>query len=195
MYYTQARGQTSEKTYICDLEEGEDDLVEGLHVLGEAVQDHALRVLLEELELGMKDVGYHLIVDALVDLHELQGCGMINESTYDLVTEVFSSKGGHDGGNHNQKDDHLIVFVAAFLLWLLPEPLGQGESKIESNRDRVEVYHEMIEDQEEEGPGPAVRVGKVLLVGGPSDIHKVCLLVRILDDLLTAIFLFTVRVG
>ena len=51
----------------------------------------------------------------------------------------------------------------------------------------------MIEDQEEEGPGPAVRVGKVLLVGRPGDLNKVCLLVRILDDLLAAIFLFTVR--
>jgi hypothetical protein len=35
-----------------------------------------LRVLLEELELGVKDIGHHLIVDALVDLHELQGFSM-----------------------------------------------------------------------------------------------------------------------
>jgi hypothetical protein len=103
MYYTQARGQPKEKTYIGDLEEGEDDLVEGLYILGEAVQDHALRVLLEELELGVKDIGHHLIVDALVDLHELQGCGMINESTYNLFAEVFPSKGGYDRGYHNQK--------------------------------------------------------------------------------------------
>jgi hypothetical protein len=49
---------------------------------------------------------------------------MINESTYNLVAEVFPSKGGHDGGNHNEKEDHLIVLVATFLLWLLTEPLG-----------------------------------------------------------------------
>jgi hypothetical protein len=83
-----------------------------------------LRVLLEELELGVKDIGHHLIVDALVDLHELQGFSMINESTYNLLAEVFPSKGGHDGGNHNEKEDHLIVLVAIFLLWLLTEPLG-----------------------------------------------------------------------
>ena len=112
------------KTYIGDLKEGEDNLIEGLHVLGEAVQDHTLRVLLEELELGVKDIGYHLIVDALVDFHELQGCGMINDITYDLVAEVFPSKGGHDRGYHNQKEDYFIVFVASLLLWLLPEPFG-----------------------------------------------------------------------
>ena len=83
-----------------------------------------MRVLLEELELGVKDIGYHLIMDALVDFHELQGCGMINEITYNLVAEVFTSKRGYDRGYHNQKKDHFIVFFVSLLLWLLPEPLG-----------------------------------------------------------------------
>ena len=120
---------------------------------------------------------------------------MINESTYNLVAEVFPSKGGHDGGNHNEKEDHLIVLVATFLLWLLTEPLGQGESQIKSYCNRVEVDHEMIEDQEEEGPGPAVRVGKVFLVGRPRYLHKVCLLIRIFDDLLAGIYFFACYLG
>jgi len=80
-------------------------------------------------------------------------------------------------------------------LWLLAEPLGKGESQIESNRYRVEVDHEMVEDKEEERPGPAIRVGEVLLVGRPFNLGKVGLLIRILDYLLAAISFFTDCLG
>jgi hypothetical protein len=53
----------------------------------------------------------------------------------------------------------------------------------------------MIEDQEEEGPGPAIRIGEVLLVGRPCNLGKVCFLIRILDDLLVASLLFTDSLG
>jgi hypothetical protein len=53
----------------------------------------------------------------------------------------------------------------------------------------------MIEDKEEERPGPAVRVGKVFLVGRPRYLHKVCLLIRIFDDLLAAIYFFACYLG
>jgi hypothetical protein len=94
MYYSKKLSELY-STYISDIYECVDYLVQCLDILRESIEYHTLGILLKEFQLGVQYVLHHLIVNTLVDLHKLLYSVNPND-TYNLVAQIFASKGSND---------------------------------------------------------------------------------------------------
>lgn len=88
-------------SYICDFQESEHDLIECLHILREPVKYHPLSILLEEFKFCIQNILHHLIMNPLINLHELYNGSVKKFSSYNLIAEVLPTERCHHGRNHN----------------------------------------------------------------------------------------------